>query len=141
MARKRNTVGGSMRALSEVSGLVALALILSAGARTTDWISTAAPGKRIGIIGLDTSHAPAFTRIFNAPAEDFGSYRVVAAYPQGSPDIEASTSRVAGYVAEMRGLGVEIVDSIPALIASVFRLSPFYATQALGIWSLFLKRS
>jgi len=122
MGRKRNTVGGSRRALSEVSGIMALALILSVGARTTDWISTAAPGKRIGIIGLDTSHAPAFTRIFNAPdapAEDFGGYRVVAAYPQGSPDIEASTSRVAGYVGEMRGLGVEIVDSIPALVAKV----------------------
>ncbi|RPI98069.1 MAG: hypothetical protein EHM31_12415, partial [Candidatus Aminicenantes bacterium] len=67
MSRKRNTVGGPIRALVGVSGIAALALILSAGARTADLISTAAPGKRIGIIGLDTSHAPAFTRIFNAP--------------------------------------------------------------------------
>lgn len=85
-------------------------------------ISTAKAGKRIGIIGLDTSHAPAFTRAFNAPdasAEDFRGYRVVAAYPQGSRDIESSTSRVAGYVREMRDMGVEIVDSIAALVGKV----------------------
>jgi hypothetical protein len=85
-------------------------------------ISTAKAGKRIGIIGLDTSHAPAFTRAFNAPdasAEDLGGFRVVAAYPQGSRDIESSTSRVAGYVREMRDMGVEIVDSIAALVGKV----------------------
>jgi len=122
MSRKRNTVGGSMRALTGVPGIVALALILSAGAGTADWISTAAPGKRIGIIGLDTSHAPAFARTYNAPdasAEDFRGFRVVAAYPQGSRDIEASTSRVAGYVREMRDMGVEIVESIAALLGKV----------------------
>src|SRR5512143_2356668 len=86
------------------------------------WISTAAPGKRIGIIGLDTSHAPAFARTYNAPdasAEDFRGFRVVAAYPQGSRDIEASTSRVDEYVREMRGMGIEIVDSIAALVGKV----------------------
>ncbi|RPJ00767.1 MAG: gfo/Idh/MocA family oxidoreductase [Candidatus Aminicenantes bacterium] len=111
-----------MRALTGVPGIVALALILSAGAGTADWISTAAPGKRIGIIGLDTSHAPAFARTYNAPdasAEDFRGFRVVAAYPQGSRDIEASTSRVAGYVREMRDMGVEIVESIAALLGKV----------------------
>ena len=111
-----------MRALSGVPGIVALALILSAGAGTADWISTVAPGKRIGIIGLDTSHAPAFARTYNAPdasAEDFRGFRVVAAYPQGSRDIEASTSRVAGYVREMRDMGIEIVESIAALLGKV----------------------
>ena len=67
MSRKPNTVGGSMRALSGASGIVALALILSAGAGTADWISTAAPGKRIGVIGLDTSHAPAFAQASTIP--------------------------------------------------------------------------
>jgi predicted dehydrogenase len=85
-------------------------------------ISAAGPGKRIGIIGLDTSHAPAFARAFNAadaPVEDFRGFRVVAAYPQGSRDIESSTSRVPEYVREMRDMGVEIVDSIPALVKKV----------------------
>jgi hypothetical protein len=90
--------------------------------RKLGWISTAAAGKRIGLIGLDTSHAPAFARPFNAPEaspDDFGGLRVVAAYPQGSRDIESSISRVPGYVREMRDMGVEIVDSIPALLAKV----------------------
>jgi len=90
--------------------------------RTADWISTAAPGKRVGLIGLDTSHAPAFARAFNArgaSAGDFHGFRVVAAYPQGSRDIESSVSRVPGYVGEMRAMGIEIVDSIPALVGKV----------------------
>jgi hypothetical protein len=40
---------------------------------------------RIGIIGLDTSHSIAFTRIINNPEDnDMAGYRVVAAYPYGS---------------------------------------------------------
>lgn len=76
---------------------------------------------RAGIIGLDTSHAPAFTRILNAadaPA-DVAGCRVVAAYPKGSPDIESSTSRVPRYTEELRGMGVEIVDSIDDLLPRV----------------------
>jgi hypothetical protein len=50
---------------------------------------------RVGIIGLDTSHSVAFTKLLNAPdaGADLGGYRVVAAYPKGSPDIESSVSR------------------------------------------------
>jgi hypothetical protein len=86
------------------------------------WISSAAAGKRIGLIGLDTSHAPAFAQTFNAPdasVEELRGFRIVAAYPQGSRDIESSTSRVPGYVRELRDMGVEIVDSIPALLGKV----------------------
>jgi predicted dehydrogenase len=85
-------------------------------------ISTADAGKRIGIIGLDTSHAPAFARTFNArnaSAENYKGFRVVAAYPQGSRDIESSTSRVPGYIQDMREMNIEIVDSIPALLKKV----------------------
>ncbi|MBX3442509.1 MAG: Gfo/Idh/MocA family oxidoreductase [Planctomyces sp.] len=76
---------------------------------------------RVGIIGLDTSHATAFTKIFNAdsPAEPLRGLRVVAAYPQGSPDIESSVSRVPEYTAEVQKHGVEIVDSIEALLERV----------------------
>ena len=47
---------------------------------------------RIGIIGLDTSHAATFTEIINGPeaTDEFAMCRVVAAYPQGSRDITAS---------------------------------------------------
>jgi len=76
---------------------------------------------RVGIIGLDTSHATAFTEALNDPeaAEDLAGCRVVAAYPKGSPDIESSVSRVPGYTARVKELGVEIVDSIDELVMKV----------------------
>ena len=79
------------------------------------------PQLKIGIIGLDTSHAPAFAKILNDPAakDDVAGCRVVAAYPQGSPDIESSVSRVPQYTQELEALGVEIVDSIDALLERV----------------------
>eukprot|EP00913_Durusdinium_trenchii_P023358 g21936.t1 len=76
---------------------------------------------RVGIIGLDTSHVIAFTKTLNDPnaKDDVARCRVVCAYPKGSPDIVSSTSRVPGYTKTIRGLGVEIVDSIPELIKRV----------------------
>lgn len=76
---------------------------------------------RVGVIGLDTSHAPAFAKLMNDPdaKDDVAGCKVVAAYPKGSPDIESSTSRVPGYTEEFKKLGVEIVDSIPALLEKV----------------------
>lgn len=75
-------------------------------------------GKRIGMIGLDTSHSVAFTKVFNAEnaAPEYGGYKVVAAYPKGSNDIEKSVSRIPQYTEEMKALGVKIVDSIPELL-------------------------
>jgi len=78
-------------------------------------------GKRVGIIGLDTSHSVEYTKVLNAtdaPSE-FGGYKIVAAYPQGSLDIESSTSRIPGYIEEVKKRGVEIVGSIPALLEKV----------------------
>ena len=76
---------------------------------------------RVGIIGLDTSHAIAFTKMLNdpKPEADFAGCKVVAAYPKGSPDIESSTSRVPGYTKEVVAMGVEIVDSIEVLLTKV----------------------
>ena len=76
---------------------------------------------RIGIIGLDTSHAIAFTKLLNAedPPEALSGCRVVVAYPHGSPDIESSKSRIPQYTEDIKRLGVEIVDSIDDLIAQV----------------------
>ena len=76
---------------------------------------------KIGIIGLDTSHAPAFAKIFNTenvnPA--FNGFRVVAAYPFGSKEIESSASRIPKYSEEVKGFGVQIVDSIQELLKLV----------------------
>ncbi|QDV53576.1 family 16 glycoside hydrolase [Gimesia fumaroli] len=76
---------------------------------------------RAGIIGLDTSHAIAFTKMLNTgnPEGDLAGIRVVAAYPQGSKDIESSVSRVPGYTKQVREMGVEIVDSIDELMKKV----------------------
>lgn len=75
---------------------------------------------RIGIIGLDTSHSLAFTKVINGATEGpLSECRVTAAYPHGSPDIESSTSRIPKYTAEMQGMGITITDSIPALLEQV----------------------
>ena len=73
---------------------------------------------RIGIIGTDTSHVPAFTKLFNE--DKIAEARVVAAYKGGSKDIEESAGRVEKYADEIHTKwGVEIVDTIPALLAKV----------------------
>src|SRR5688572_27778465 len=76
---------------------------------------------KVGIIGLDTSHAPAFAKIFNSenPSPDFQGFRVVAAYPQGSADIESSASRIPKYTEEVKGYGVEISGSIGDMLKLV----------------------
>ena len=76
---------------------------------------------RVGIIGCDTSHAPAFTKLVNgalAP-EELAKIRVVAAYPGGSFDVAASRDRVRGFTEELRKLNVKIVDSVETLLPLV----------------------
>lgn len=77
--------------------------------------------RRVGIIGLDTSHSTAFTKALNDPAAgaEFLGYRVTAAYPRGSNDIKSSVDRIPGYTEEVKKLGVEIVDSIAELLKKV----------------------
>jgi hypothetical protein len=76
---------------------------------------------RIGIIGCDTSHVPAFTKEFNDPkaAGDVAGFKVVAAFPGGSQDIPSSRDRVQKYSDDLKAAGVEIVDSIPKLLEKV----------------------
>lgn len=83
--------------------------------------SLAADPLRVGVIGLDTSHAIEFTAILNTPRPADASYgcKVVAAYPQGSKDIPASVSRVPEYTAKMKEMNIEIVDSIETLLTKV----------------------
>lgn len=84
-------------------------------------VARAAEPVRVGVIGLDTSHAPAFAKLLNAPdaAEDLAGFRVVAAYPRGSADIESSVSRIPKYTEQFREMGIDIVDSIDALLQRV----------------------
>jgi hypothetical protein len=83
------------------------------------------PPRKVGIVGLDTSHVVAFTQTLNrgpkvaADAPKFAGFRVVAAYAPGSPDIASSVARVPEYTAKVRALGVEIVPTIEELCAKV----------------------
>src|SRR5947209_2245886 len=77
---------------------------------------------RAGIIGLDTSHVSAFTKVLNNPkaAGDLAGVRIVAAFPGGSPDVKSSHTRVEGFTKELREkYNVEIVDSVEALLPKV----------------------
>jgi len=80
-----------------------------------------AAGKRVGIIGLDTSHSVAFTKSLNTPGAgaQYKGYTVVAAYPYGSKDIESSAERIPGYIEDVKKLGVEISGSIKELLKKV----------------------
>ena len=76
-------------------------------------------GKRIGIIGLDTSHSEVFTKAINSGGPEMKDYKVVAAYPHGSKDIPAALKMKPGIVEAVKANGVEIVDSIEELIKKV----------------------
>lgn len=76
---------------------------------------------RIGIVGTDTSHVPAFTRLLNADVPNrIPGARVVAAFRGGSADLPESANRVEKFAAEIKEkYGVEIVSDIPTLCSKV----------------------
>jgi predicted dehydrogenase len=108
-----------MKTLLILTTLVALALAIPAAAIAQ---GDKAPLLRVGIIGLDTSHCAAFTKILHNPKNtgDLSGFRVVAAFPGGSRDIPASRDRIDGFTKQLRdNEGVEIVDSIDELLKRV----------------------
>lgn len=72
---------------------------------------------RAGIVGCDTSHVIAFTRLLNDPQAkgNLANVQVVAAFPGGSDDLPASRDRVGMFTEQLREMGVEIVDSLDEL--------------------------
>jgi len=99
------------------AGLIVSAAVTAAGGVGAE---SSAPIK-VGVIGLDTSHAVAFTQAFNNPkaAGDLADMTVVAALPWGVPDNPASTTRIEGYTQALRKMGVQIVDSVDELLENV----------------------
>lgn len=69
---------------------------------------------KIGIVGLDTSHAPAFAKLLNDSKNEFHvpGCQVVKAFPGGSTLFSMSMSRVGQFTEEFRQMGIEIVDRI-----------------------------
>lgn len=76
-------------------------------------------GKRIGIIGLDTSHSEAFTKEINNGGSGMLGFKVVAAYPHGSKDIPAALEMKPKIIEAVKKEGVEIVASIEELLKKV----------------------
>jgi len=77
---------------------------------------------RIGIIGCDTSHVPAFTECLNNPQakNHIAGGRVVAAFRGGSPDLPDSWSRVDDYSRTLSTkYGVKFYDTIEELCQNV----------------------
>lgn len=77
---------------------------------------------KIGIIGFDTSHVPAFTRLLNDANDPFyvEGGKVVAGFPSFSPDLPSSSSRVEGYKKEMEEKwNIKIVSSVKELLKRV----------------------
>lgn len=77
---------------------------------------------QIGIIGSDTSHVTAFTKILNDPQNPrhVEGAKVVALYKSFSPDIASSVSRHEAFEKELiEKWGVRVEPTIEALAASV----------------------
>jgi hypothetical protein len=72
------------------------------------------------MIGLDTSHVIAFTNIFqdHQGHSDLAEIEIVAGFPGGT-DLPISRDRIADFSAQLSEKGVEMVDSIPALLNRV----------------------
>jgi predicted dehydrogenase len=106
-----------MRTLPLIASLL-LAIAVAPALVVTLAAQSAPSGKRVGMIGLDTSHSTAFVNALNATdsSREFGGYRVVAAYPYGSRSIESSYSRIPRYTEEVKAAGVEIVASVGELL-------------------------
>lgn len=95
-------------------------LLIMAGASLT--LNTLAADLRLGIIGLDTSHVTAFTKLLNdtTDKDHVPGGRVIVAFKGGSRDIESSWSRVEEYTQELQNkYGVKVVDSIETLCQQV----------------------
>lgn len=108
--------------LSRTSTVIAvLACLILAGVAPAAEPSFDKPFK-LGMIGLDTSHVVAFTKIINSakPPSRLAKFRVVAAFKGGSPDIPTSADRVDKFTNTLKkDYGLEICPTIEALCKKV----------------------
>jgi hypothetical protein len=105
--------------LTTCLGLV-FAAIICAAAQAVDAREPGSP-IRVGIIGVDTSHAVAFATLLQDPKapKELAQMKIVAAYPVCSPDIPSSQEKVGEYTEKLRGMGIEIVGSTDELLKRV----------------------
>ena len=93
-----------------VLALCSLGLAISA--------AMAAQPMKVGIIGCDTSHVVAFTKVMGSDdfQKSFPGMKVVFAFAGGSDDIPTSRDRLDDFTRDLQKQGVEMVDSVPELV-------------------------
>lgn len=102
------------RAFNQLVGAAWPAVVLSPLAKKNYMES------KIGIIGLDTSHATAFSKIINQLADQGKTpFRVTMAYPWGSKNIKSSMERIPGYTEEIKKYQVKVTESMSTLLQEV----------------------
>lgn len=96
-----------------ILGVAFLGVVGAAGAQE-------APPLKAGIIGCDTSHVGAFTKLLNDPKAppELAGVRIVAAFPGGT-DVPPSRDRVEKFTAELKAQGIVICPSIEELLKQV----------------------
>jgi hypothetical protein len=85
-------------------------------------LAAAGADLRLGIVGTDTSHVVAFTKILNDASlpDHVDGARVVAAYKGGSKDVESSATRVDKFAEELKTKWkVEFTPDIASLCRKV----------------------
>ena len=105
-----------MRSRLMVSGVVSFCLIMMM------MTGAMADPLRIGLVGLDTSHAEQFTMRLNDPANPghVPGGRVVAAVPVASEDLPESVGRIDEFVGVLKSkYGVRMMDDIVAMCRDV----------------------
>ena len=98
-----------------------IVVLITAAAGMWGSVVEGAEPLKAGMIGLDTSHVIAYTKMLNDPKAtgQLADMVIVAGYPGGSPDFPLSRDRVEGFTRQVREMGVEIVDSIEELLTKV----------------------
>ena len=93
-------------------------LYTAAGAGFTTLFNGQTNMHRVGIIGLDTSHASEFIKTLNNAKQTntYKGYYVSVAYPYGSKTIKSSYSRIDQYTKEAKEHGVTIAASVDELL-------------------------
>ena len=98
---------------------------------------------KLGIIGLDSSHAVQFSRILNGEREPFhiGGHPVTAAYPGPvSQDFDMSRDRMENFTREVAGdWGVKLYSSIAEVMKNSDAV--FLEQVDAGGWSSFRRWS
>jgi len=111
-----------MRLMRRSLWIAAIAAMMTIAGPRARADQNATPLLRIGIIGLDSSHAVAFTELINDASrpDHVAGGRVVAAYKGGSPGLPISDTRIERFTADVTGkLEIPLVDSIDTLLTRV----------------------